>query len=186
MTPALTPEIQHKVADVVARAWLARGVTYDYADIYQDAVEIMHRAQRNYSPSKGTFAGYLYGACWRKCGDRLTRAMMPAGTRSNDEVPKLRNLRKVRLTSAHVGDDPLDYDDLVYRTQIRERLKVLADRVPEGQLALAICLDLTTVAEQAEGDSDRTKRLYYCVKRMKKAIREDRVLACMASEGLLA
>jgi hypothetical protein len=45
---------------------------------------------------------------------------------------------------------------------------------------------MTSVKEQADGDDHRAQRLYYCVRRMKKALREDTTLALMAGEGAKA
>ena len=183
MMTELTLKVQHEVADTVARAWLARGVTYPYDDLYQDAIEICHKAAPKHKPERGSLNGYLYGACVRALSARITLAMQPAGTRSKGEVKHLRKLRTVRVIDGHLGNDPTDYDAIVYRTQVRERIVALSEHVPEGKLALAILLDMTSVSEQADGDKDRARRLYYCVRRMKKALREDTTLAAMAKEN---
>jgi DNA-directed RNA polymerase specialized sigma24 family protein len=184
---ALTAELQHEVADTVARAWIARGVeTYPYEDLYQDAVEVCHRAAPRHRPGKGTLGAYLYGACVRALSDRITRAVQAVGTRSSDEVKHLRKLRTVRVVDGHLGQDPTDYDAIVYRTQVRQRLLSLSEGVPEGKLALAILLDMTSVSEEAGDDKGRAQRLYYCVRRMKKALREDDTLARMAKDGAKA
>lgn len=177
-------EVIDEVATQVVQAYVKRGCRTDPEDIYQDAAEVAQLAAPGFDPTFGntSLQKYLYHACWRKLRDRITRMAQPAGTRSNDEVKHLRNLQRVVLRGVHIGPDPVDYDEVVYRTQVRERMVALADTVPEGRTALAIVLDLTSVAEVANGDPARTKRLYYCVRRMKKALREDDTLARMAQD----
>lgn len=180
---ALTWETQHEIADAVARAWLARGVPYPYDDLYQDAIEICHEAASTYRPGKATLNAYLYSACARGLSKRVTRALQPVGTRSNGEVKNLRTLRTVEVCDAHVGEDPTELDTVVYRAQVRSRLVAISEDVPEGKLALAILMGLTTVADQAGTDRTRTQRLYYCVRRMKQALQADSTLARMAREA---
>ena len=187
MTVTLPYAVQHDVASTVAKGWIGRGVkSYAYEDMYQDAVEVMHQVMHRsvcrYNPAKGTLAGYLHRACVRQLQDRITRAIQPVGTRSNGEVKALREVQRVGLTPA-LQEARLrsaeDCDTVVLRSQIRRRLIAVAETVPEGQTALAILTGATSVGELSQGDATRAQRLYYCVRRMKKAIREDLALAEM-------
>ena len=167
------------VARSVTRAYVRRGCQYDPADMYQDAAETAHKAARNFDPARGVpLAGYLYHACWRTLSDRITKGLQPASTRRKEEIKHLRNLKRVQVP-ADTADD-FDYDEALHRTQIRERLLAVAERVPEGHTVLAVMLDYTTIEQLANGDSARAQRLYYCVRRMKKAIREDAQLQALA------
>jgi hypothetical protein len=184
---ALPYTVQHTVASHVAHAWVKRGVkSYAYEDMYQDAVEVMHLAVRRYRPEKGKLEAYLHRACVLKLCGRITRAAQPVSSRSNDDIPELRKVQRVPLTPTFVHESrraaAVDCDTAVLRAQIRRRLVAVAETVPEGETALAIMLGTTSVGELTD-DPARAQRLYYCVRRMKKAIREDHALAEMHKDS---
>jgi len=171
----------HAVAQLVTRKFVQRGCPHDPRDMYQDAVVTMRVALRSYDPSRGTaLAGYLYHAGWRGVCDKATKALQPASTRSKSEIKHLRNLKTVEVRDEQ---DPTDYDALVYRTQVRERMIAVAESTPDGKLALKIMFDLTSVVAEANGDQERAAWLYRCVRTLKRAMVKDEKLRAMFVEG---
>lgn len=175
----LDQTVEH-VAGVVARLWRSKNLRHPYEDLYNEAVCVMHKALPGYDEDKGTLDGFLYSVCYRRLFDYVTRACSPVGTRSKTEIVNLKNLVGVEFRDHHGGADTTNLEHAVMLTQARERMLALSEQMPEGKLALTIVLGYTSVDEQAGGDRDRRNRLYYCVKRMRKALREDQQLADLA------
>lgn len=152
-------------------------VSYPYEDLYQDAVEVMHTAVRNFDPARGELEGFLHSCCVRKLTDRITRAIQPASTRSNDEVVNLRNLKSAQVDPNTAST--LDYDHIVWLTQMRERLLAIAG---DDVKALAIALGHADVRDVAAG-ADDARVLHQRVRRVKRRILNDRKIYSMLKEA---
>jgi len=177
-TSSLSPAVTHHVAHGVASAWKRRGVvSYPYEDLYQDAVEVMHKAIRRYNPERGSLEAFLHSCCVRQLSDRITRAIQPASARSNNDVVNLRNLKTVQVNSTQPDDT--DYDHIVWLTQLRERLIEL---VGDDMQALGVALGHLNVRDIATGP-DNARVLHQRVRRVKRRILNDKKIYQMLKEA---
>ena len=169
--------MHHRVAKNVARAWKRRinSLRYEESDLYQDAMELIPTFEPKHDPARGhSLEKYLTQCCIYRIGDRLTRAVSPAGTRSNSEVTELRHLVAVRVDNTDLRDD-LDYDHIVWLTQVRERMVYLA----RGDVdALNIALDRTTVRAVTD-DPEESRLLHQRVRVLKRRMMKDNTLYSM-------
>lgn len=174
-------ELFMRVARKVAGKWTRTGIrSYHYEEMYQDAFEIAADKVSGYSEEDGDLEGYLYTCARNKVLDRVRRAICTVGTKSNGYLTHMgRTVTSIEVRDAHIGTDPIDYEHLVYVTQVRERMESLSIDDPR---ALDIALGTTTVAATTT-DKQEAQKLYQSVRKLKHRMSTDLQLYKMAKDA---
>lgn len=178
---------QHELCDRVARKvagrWRNKGIqSSSFDEMYQDAYCKALQSLPKFDKSAGyDLEGYLYTSANNCVHGEVTRRCHPVSTRSNGYIEDMGRTVIGVVSEDCTTEDGVDYEHLVYLTQVRTRMEDIAKRAKDGQRALACAMGYTTAATATSNKQERAA-LYANIRALKADMLNDHTLYKMARD----
>ncbi len=175
-------ELCDRVAHKVAGRWRSKGIqSSSFDEMYQDAYCKALQVLPKFRESEGELEGFLYACANNHVHGEVTRRCHPVSTRSNGYIEDMGRKVIGVVAEDYAAEDGIDYEHLVYLTQVRTRMEAIAKRAKDGQRALACAMGYTT-ASTATSSKQECTALYGSIRALKADMLNDHTLYQMARD----